>query len=209
MMIFNEEKFRNVILFFLAHANNSKLGKTKLMKLFYFLDFGFYERYKRAITNSTYVNYQYGPIPTEAERVIREQKKEHQIKTFQSTYHRKTQTRFTALAEFNSKIFDQKELDFMWAIARTFSPLNADEMTKLAHSETPWHTTPPGEYVSYELADMRSLTNLEEVGRLKEIAYSLSNDDIIQNTPGLVKEIKDAIKSLSDSEFYSFEEVFG
>ena len=96
----------------------------------------------------------------------------------------------------------------MWAIARTFTPLNADEMSKLAHSETPARVTPAREYVSYELAEMRSLANLEEVEKLKDIASSLSIDDIIKNTPGLVEEIKDSIRSLPDSEFYSFEEVF-
>jgi len=208
-MIFNEGKFRNVVLFFLNHCNNAKLGKTKLLKLFYFLDFGFYHKYERSITGSTYVRYKFGPIPTEAERVFKELQKDNQIISFQKTFHGKSQTRYEALAEFNSGIFGAEELDFMWAIARFFSPHNAADMTAIAHSETPWRVTPQGEYVSYELAAMRSLTHLEEVGRLKEISSSLSADDIIRNTPKLLKEIRESIEGLSKAKFYSFEEVFG
>lgn len=208
-MIFNENKFRNAVLFFLNHCNNAKLGKTKLLKLFYFLDFGFYQKYKRSITGSTYVKYKYGPIPTEAERIFRQLQKENQVISFQKTFHGKSQTRYEALAEFNSGIFNPEELDFMWAIARFFSPHNAADMKAIAHSETPWRVTLQGEYVSYELAAMRSLTHLEDVERLKEISSSLSADDIIRNTPGLLKEIKDSIKGLSKAKFYSFEDVFG
>ena len=208
-MFFNEEKFRNAVLFFLNHCNNAKLGKTKLLKLFYFLDFGFYQKYKRSLTGSTYVRYKYGPIPTEAERVFKQLQKEHQIASFQRTFHGKSQTRYEALAEFNFGIFGPDELDFMLAVARFFSPHTATEMTELAHSETPWRVTPQSEFISYELAAMRSLTYLEEVERLKEISSSLSADDIIRNTPGLLKEIKESTKDLSKTKYYSFEEVFG
>jgi hypothetical protein len=36
---YSEEKLQQVILYFLEHINNVHLGRTKLMKLLYFVDF--------------------------------------------------------------------------------------------------------------------------------------------------------------------------
>lgn len=207
-MIFNEDKFKNVVLFFLTHCNNAQLGKTKLLKLFYFLDFGYYAEKQISITGSSYVRYQYGPIPAEAENILKQMKNDHQIISFNATYHGKKQTRYAALADFNPDLFTKDELNYLWSIARTYSLLNADEIMNIAHSETPWLVTEPLKFISYELAKMRDLTNLEEVRKLKKVATTLSYNDIIKNTPTLCDDIKKAIHSLSKSKFYTYDEVF-
>jgi len=207
-MILNEDKFKNVVLFFLTHCNNSQLGKTKLLKLFYFLDFGYYAENEKSITNSTYVRYQYGPIPAIAESLLRQMKKDHQIMSFNATYHGKRQTRYAALAGFNPDLFTKDELNYLWAVARTYSLLNADEVMSIAHSETPWLVTEPLQFISYELAKLRDLTNLEEVRKLKKVAATLTYDDIIKNTPNLLDGVKEAIGLLPKSKFYSYDEVF-
>ena len=40
----NQEKYRNAILFFASRIQNGTLGKLKLMKLLYYLDFDFFEK---------------------------------------------------------------------------------------------------------------------------------------------------------------------
>jgi len=42
---FNKNKMKQVILYFLEHINNFHLGKTKLMKLLYYVDFDNFEKY--------------------------------------------------------------------------------------------------------------------------------------------------------------------
>ncbi len=44
----DEKKYKNAILFFAKKIQNGTLGKLKLMKLLYFLDFDFFEKYGRA-----------------------------------------------------------------------------------------------------------------------------------------------------------------
>ena len=51
---YSREKQKNALLYFIGHTNNSKLGKTKLLKLLYFLDFGFFEKHDRSVTGDVY-----------------------------------------------------------------------------------------------------------------------------------------------------------
>lgn len=69
---FNKEKMRHVILYFLEHLNNFHLGRTKLMKLLYYVDFDNYEKYGAPVTGANYRKLPLGPVPDEAEGLIDE-----------------------------------------------------------------------------------------------------------------------------------------
>lgn len=64
--VFCPEKLKSTIFYFLVHANNSTLGKTKLMKLLYYADFNHMEQYRWPITGATYLKLPQGPVPIEA-----------------------------------------------------------------------------------------------------------------------------------------------
>ena len=53
----NEKKYKNAILFFANRIRNGTLGKLKLMKLLYFLDFDFFEKYGRSVTGDEYLRF--------------------------------------------------------------------------------------------------------------------------------------------------------
>src|SRR5437879_12155223 len=72
---FSEEKLQQVILYFLEHINNVHLGRTKLMKLLYFVDFDHYEAHGQFITGATYRKLPHGPYPDKIERVIGQMEK--------------------------------------------------------------------------------------------------------------------------------------
>jgi len=51
----DREKYRQVILFLLkSGANNVYLGKVKLFKLLYYIDFNHFEVYKASVTGDNY-----------------------------------------------------------------------------------------------------------------------------------------------------------
>src|SRR5437899_3187118 len=56
----NEEKTRQLLALL---ADRVDIGKTKLMKLLYLIDFTAYERTGKSITNDQYVHWQFGPVP--------------------------------------------------------------------------------------------------------------------------------------------------
>ena len=66
----NEKKYKNVILFFANKIQNGTLGKLKLMKLLYFLDFDFFEKYGRSVTGDEYLRFEHGPVPRMGEKIL-------------------------------------------------------------------------------------------------------------------------------------------
>src|SRR4029077_11187228 len=67
---YSEEKLQQVILYFLEHINNVHLGRTKLMKLLYFVDFDHYEAHGQSVTGATYRKLPHGPYPDKVEKLI-------------------------------------------------------------------------------------------------------------------------------------------
>ena len=60
---YSEEKLQQTILYFLEHINNVHLGRTKLMKLLYFVDFNHFETHGKSVTGATYRKLPHGPYP--------------------------------------------------------------------------------------------------------------------------------------------------
>lgn len=68
----NEKKYKNVVLFFANKIKNGTLGKLKIMKLLYFLDFDFFEKYGESVTGDNYLRFENGPVPRMAEKILKE-----------------------------------------------------------------------------------------------------------------------------------------
>ena len=57
-------KLKAMLRYFCTNTNPSFLGKTKLMKLFYFADFLHVKKYGVPITYDTYIRLEHGPVPS-------------------------------------------------------------------------------------------------------------------------------------------------
>ena len=62
-MILNTQKVKNALLYFAYNTNPQKFGKTKLLKLFYLLDFMHLKRYGRVVFGDNYKRLDHGPVP--------------------------------------------------------------------------------------------------------------------------------------------------
>jgi len=58
----NKEKMRELICYVLKNFENN-VNRDLLLKILFFSDFDYYNRYKKSITNETYKKYPNGPIP--------------------------------------------------------------------------------------------------------------------------------------------------
>ena len=67
----NKEKLDSLILH-IAKETPFHLGKKKLAKLMYFIDFTAYELNEKSISNEPYKKYKYGPIPVNFYNIIRD-----------------------------------------------------------------------------------------------------------------------------------------
>ena len=63
-MVIPLTKIKAILLYFSNNTNIRYLGKIKLMKLFYFLDFMHVKEYGIPVTFDTYYHLEKGPIPT-------------------------------------------------------------------------------------------------------------------------------------------------
>lgn len=59
---YNKEKFKNAVLYIAEHGGLD-VGKKKLAKLLYFIDFTLYEFRKKPLTEMEYAKKDYGPMP--------------------------------------------------------------------------------------------------------------------------------------------------
>ena len=154
----NKDKYIHSILFFLERINNKYLGKTKLMKLLYFLDFGFYENNEVSITNDKYVWYPHGPYPSRADIILKYMENRELIERSMVRFGNKKQERYLPVEKFSASFFSAEELKSLERIAAYYEDYSTQEIEDEAHRDIPWLLSKPeegkktGGYIDYKLA---------------------------------------------------------
>lgn len=150
--VYSEAKQKNIILYFLHHINNAYLGKTKLMKLLYYADFEFYEQQKRSITGDQYLAMNFGPVPRNAENLLKKMETAEEILIKTGILGSYEQVKYYPNAAPAMDIFDKSELEHIENITKRFEHWTASQMSNQTHEEYPWKTTQWGEVIDYNLA---------------------------------------------------------
>jgi len=181
----NENKYRNAILYFVSHINNNTLGKVKLMKLLYYLDFDHFEQFGTSVTGDDYLRWNMGPVPAKAEAVI-----EHMIADGQLLVESKDiglpnpQTRYTALQRYNVQVFSPTEVAVLCAVAEKWEHHSGSDMVNAVHGEPPWLETAANALIDYRLALMRSGQD-KEPQEVEQMDEKLSAEDQEAREKGL------------------------
>jgi len=153
----SEKKYKNVIIFFANRVKNGTLGKLKMMKLLYFLDFDFFEKYGKSITGDEYLRFEYGPVPRMAEKVLKQMNgKEIKITKKKVKKGYNDQQLIEPLIDFDINAFTKEELLFMEGIADKWEKFSGTEMKIASHGEAPWIATKPNGVIDYNLAYYRN-----------------------------------------------------
>lgn len=154
--IFSPEKAQHVILFFLERVNNVFLGKTKLMKLLYYVDFDHYEEYGTPVTGAKYRKLPYGPVAKENEKLLRKMQANGVIEKVEGVVGAFEQERYiTESSLFDSTLFSGDELETLKRVAARWEKATAKEISAASHAEAPWATTEDAKVIDYELAVYR------------------------------------------------------
>ncbi len=161
MNTINGQKYQQAILLFLRDCNNQHLGKTKLMKLLYYLDFDHVEKYGMPVTGDTYVCLKYGPVPQHAVEVLSMLAVEGLIR--QETVHEfgYEQERYyltdAGLAAINPAILGETEQDVLVSVTHRWRNATRAEIVEATHNEAPWgEARSIGDTISYESAHRRN-----------------------------------------------------
>ncbi len=159
MPTFDERRAKALLAYI---ASKTDVGKTKLMKLVYLMDFEMYEKSGRAITNDTYENWPLGPVPTNTWKKLSEGfatdvlnvKKEE---TAVGTYLRYTSKK---PLETLQKEFSPDELEVIDRVLNEYGEMGQQKLVELVHEELPYLLTTKGEKIPYFLAPYRNYKKL-------------------------------------------------
>lgn len=155
MIITHErEKLINAIIYFARNTKNC--GKTKLMKLLYFLDFIHFKRTGKSVTGLDYFAWNFGPVPVQVWEEIKNgmgaDMREAITISQNGDFHH-----VQAKKDFCDQFFSNRELKILEQVAFIFSETKTGEMVEITHMENmPWDRTlkEKGEYqkIDYFLA---------------------------------------------------------
>lgn len=153
----NDKKYKNVVLFFAKKVRNGTLGKLKMMKLMYFLDFDFFEKYGKSVTGDNYLRFENGPVPQNAERILKSMTdKEIKITKIKIADGYNDKQLIEALKDFDMNVFTKEELMMLEEVADKWEKFSGSEMKTATHGEAPWISTEPNGVIDYNLAFYRN-----------------------------------------------------
>ena len=150
----NVEKYMNAILFFIENVQN--LGRTKLYKLLYFLDFDHYEKCSESVTGESYLNKELGPVPAHAEEVISKMKDDELLDILPERVMDFVRHKFVAKVHHDPKVFSPTEIEMLCEVAEKWAHHTANEIVSATHGEAPWIATARDEIIPYPYAYYRN-----------------------------------------------------
>lgn len=177
MIITNHrQKLINAIIYF---AKNTKYcGKTKLLKLLYFLDFTHFKQTGKSVTGQDYFAWRMGPVPKDLFEELSGSMKSDMKAAIKELPADKEFQHINPKKQFKADFFSKKEMKFLENISFVFKDAKADLMIESAHLKNePWDKTlkEKGEFqkIDYMLAidsDIASLPFDEAMERMEEIS---------------------------------------
>lgn len=137
----SREKLIQTVVFFAQRVR--KLGKVKLFKLLYFVDFMHYKETGRSVTGLSYFAWKMGPVPVSLQDALESPESDWQGKVeFKQIKVRDGQPMLSvnALCDFDPSHFTRRELKLLASLATEFYDATSDQMIEKTHLEnSPWH----------------------------------------------------------------------
>lgn len=154
----NLEKFKEVFLYILNKVGSKpNIGETVIYKLFYFIDFNFYERYEEQFIGATYIKNYYGPTPVEFKKIVEKMIENKEIEKIESSYFNFPQTKYLPLRRPNLSQLKSNEVELIDDVLNRLSDMNAAQISDYSHNDVPWLTTEEGNVIEYESVFYRTL----------------------------------------------------
>ena len=153
----HREKLINAIIYFAKETNYC--GKTKLLKLLYFLDFYHFKQTAKSVTGLEYFAWEQGPVPKELFEELSGNMKVD-LKDAISLASTEDFQKIVPKKKFNEDYFTNREKKLLKDLSYVFRDAKAEEMVEVSHLRNePWDKT------------------LKEKGPRQKIDYMLSIDD--------------------------------
>jgi uncharacterized phage-associated protein len=173
------EKLVQAVVFFASNVR--KLGKTKLYKLLYFLDFQHYRDTGRSVTGQDYFAWKMGPVPKalheEVEAPSDVWKGRVEFKPVRTA--KGEMLSVNAISKFDASHFSKRELRLLEALAAEYKDAAADDMVEATHLENlPWHRVWHDERKRQELIPYEYALRKQEADVLT--AFAAEREELLQ-----------------------------
>jgi len=157
----DKEKYKATFLY-ISNSLGKIEGMKKAYKLFYFLDFDFYEAYEKPFTGDIYKSLQMGPAPVYFSGIVDELINEKRIKVERARMlplHDNDTVIYKPLAKTDYK-FSNKEKKMLDRIIKLYGNQSGKALELLSHSEAPYNAVDLYQVIPYEYSFYRDTPNL-------------------------------------------------
>jgi uncharacterized phage-associated protein len=134
----NLKKLANVIAYFCEHMES--VYKTKLNKLLFYTDFGYYKRTAYSMTGLTYRAIPLGPVPAKFEDLFNKLCEEELISITQELINGTDNygDLVKSIVQFDESLFNPDEQKVLEDVTLKFKDCYAKQMVNLSHKEKAW-----------------------------------------------------------------------
>jgi uncharacterized phage-associated protein len=153
-------KLKAIILYFCENTDSKFLGKVKLMKLFYYLDFTHLKNYGSPITFDRYVKLEHGPIPSTIKNLVDDagEDVDHSVLADTIDIERPDGTNMykvvarRKLTKTDMDLFSEAERKTLSQVCVRFGSKNTQYIEETSHDEAPWKDSQMFQEIPYSLA---------------------------------------------------------
>ncbi|TSC77096.1 MAG: hypothetical protein G01um101431_279 [Parcubacteria group bacterium Gr01-1014_31] len=163
-------KLKAMIRFFCSNTDPNLLGKTKLMKLFYFADFTHVKKFGVPITYDRYVHLERGPVPSNILNLVNSVIDEPETALLSDTISvrfvdGRNFQKIICLKPFtasDNEYFTERELQTLKDVCQRFSDKNTKYIVEASHGESAWINTKEPTEIPYSLAALDNDSKITE-----------------------------------------------
>ncbi|MDO8183479.1 MAG: DUF4065 domain-containing protein [bacterium] len=146
----NVDKFKQVLLYIVSKVGNrANIGQTAIYKLFYFIDFDYYEKYQKYLIGATYIKNTHGPSPVSFAKIARELEAKGKLVEVSSKYFNYDQKKYLITTEPEVSFLDAQELKHIDDELERLASKTAKELSDMSHADTPWRVAGEKEILNY------------------------------------------------------------
>lgn len=159
--IIDENKYQGILLeaVLSGAGRDGKIPKTKLAKLIYLTDFGWYYQHLESITGAQYRKLPQGPVPNYYFSAIDDLFDKGLI-NIEIKDNAQLISLTDAGKQVNFKNLTKVELDFVRKVAKKWQEKRTNEIVAFTHQQLPYKVCTEGEIIPYELITQQDPENV-------------------------------------------------
>lgn len=175
-------KLKAILLYFCENTNEKFLGKTKLLKLFYFLDFIHVKKFGVPITFDEYYHLEHGPVPTIIKNLIDTLSENPECSILSDTIiiekndgqNIQKVIPLRKYGENDKELFSNSEIEILNEVCSRFGDKNTKFIEEASHQESPWKKTRELQKIPYYLSsdDPDCATSKEELMLMEKMYFN-------------------------------------